>query len=128
MTLSDATILVVDDEPVLQLTFSILLEQAGAKVITASNGAEALEALEHIHADVILTDKQMPGMDGLTMLKELRHRGDRTPAIFFVNGVASENPAVMERLGVAEMVTKPLHPNELKRVLTRVLEAIPSRN
>ena len=127
MTLAEATILVVDDEPVLRLTFGIVLKQQGATVHAAEHGADALDVLERETVDLILSDKQMPVMDGLTFLKQVRARGITAPAVFFVNGVASENPAEMELLRVAQTVTKPLHPAELVRVLTNVLAPLPKR-
>ena len=127
MTLPEACILVVDDEPVLRLTFSIVLKQTGATVHVAEHGLDALHVLEREVVDVILSDKQMPEMDGLTMIQTLRERGNTTPVVFFVNGVLSESPAEMQRLGVAETVTKPLHPAELVKILSRVVESIPAR-
>jgi CheY-like chemotaxis protein len=127
MTLAEASILVVDDEPVLRLTFSLVLKQTGAIVHVAEHGLDALMVLERERIDVILSDKQMPQMDGLTMIQTMRARGNYAPVIFFVNGVAGENPAEMERLGVAEMVTKPLHPADLVKILARVVGPIPSR-
>jgi CheY-like chemotaxis protein len=127
MTLSESTILVVDDEPILRLTFSLVLERTGATVHVAEHGLDALDVLERERIDVILSDKQMPQMDGLTLIKTLRERGNTAPVIFFVNGVASENPAEMERLGVTAMVTKPLHPADLVKVLTSVVALIPAR-
>ncbi|MEK6397497.1 MAG: response regulator, partial [Terriglobus sp.] len=60
MTLAESTVLVVDDEPVLRLTFSVLLQRAGARVVEAADGLEALHVLETQRVDVVLTDKQMP--------------------------------------------------------------------
>lgn len=126
MTLAESTILVVDDEPVLRLTFSILLKQAGATVLTAEDGEDALDVLERSTVDVILTDKQMPKMDGLTMLETLRTRGVATPAVFFVNGVLGEDQAKMNQLNVVRTVTKPLHPSDLLKVLeTAVAPLLP---
>ena len=127
MTLAESTILVVDDEPVLRLTFSIVLKQTGATVLVAEDGADALRVLEDRHIDAVLSDKQMPNMDGLTLLERLRERGVTAPAIFFVNGVLPEDQANMDRLGVARTVTKPLHPAELTRILQKVLEPLPAR-
>ena len=121
MTLAESSILVVDDEPVLRLTFSIVLKQTGATVHVAEHGLDALHVLEREHVDVILSDKQMPEMDGLTMIQTLRQCGNTVPVVFFVNGVSSESPAEMERLGVAQTVTKPLHPAELVKIMTRVV-------
>jgi CheY-like chemotaxis protein len=124
MTLAESSILVVDDEPVLRLTFSALLQRMGARALTAEDGVAALQLLESEHVDVILTDKLMPNMDGLTLLQRLRERGVVTPAILFVNGVLPEDPKEMERLGVVRTVTKPIHPQELLRILDEVLTQI----
>lgn len=121
MTLAESTVLVVDDEPVLRLTFSVLLQRMGARVLTAEDGAEALQIMAANHVDVILTDKKMPNVDGLALLDQLRERGVMTPAILFVNGVLPEDATEMERLGVTRMISKPIHPQELVRILEAVL-------
>jgi CheY-like chemotaxis protein len=127
MTLSECSILVVDDEPVLRLTFSLVLRQTGATVHVAEDGVEALEVLEREHVDVVLSDKQMPRMDGLTFIRTLRARGNYVPLIFFVNGVASESATEMALLRVTETITKPVQPAELVTILSRAAAAIPSR-
>ena len=75
----------------------------------------------------MLIDKQMPNMDGLTLLERLRERGVTAPAIFFVSGVVPEERANLARLGVASTVTKPLHPTDLTRILQTILEPLPAR-
>ncbi len=125
MTLGDAKILVVDDEPVLRTTFAIVLRQLGATVHTAADGLEALEVLARERIDAMLTDKQMPKMDGRALLETLHKRGASVPSILFVNAVDSENPQEMRRLGVVETVTKPLHPAQLKLMLENLLLSLP---
>lgn len=124
MTLAESTVLVVDDEPVLRLTFSVLLQRLGARVFAAEDGVEALRIATTNPVDIILTDKQMPNMDGLALLHQLRERGMMAPAILFVNGVVPEEPKDLERLGVARTVTKPIHPQELVRMLDEMLALI----
>lgn len=121
MTLAESSILVVDDEPVLRLTFSVLLQRMGARVFTAEDGAEALRVAADNPVDVILTDKQMPNMDGLALLHQLRERGVIAPAILFVNGVVPEDPKLLDRLGVMRTVTKPIHPQDLAHMLEALL-------
>ncbi|HEY9138429.1 MAG TPA: hypothetical protein VIM67_09165, partial [Terriglobus sp.] len=58
--------------------------------------------------------------------KELRVRGFSVPAVFFVNGVLSEDHREMDRLGVVRTVTKPLQPSDLVRVLGEVLALLPA--
>jgi two-component system chemotaxis response regulator CheY len=121
MTITEASILIVDDEPVLRLTFAILLRKAGATVHVASDGLQALEILGHERIDLMLTDKQMPNMDGMTLLQTLHDRGTVYPSLLFVNGVEPVNHADLEELGVIEVVNKPLHPRDLLNIFERVL-------
>lgn len=124
MTLAESSILVVDDEPVLRLTFSVLLQRMGARVFAAEDGVEALRIATENHVDVILTDKQMPNMDGLALLQQLRERDVTAPAVLFVNGVVPEDSKLLERLGVKRSVTKPIHPQELILMLEAVLASV----
>lgn len=126
MTLAEASVLIVDDEPVLRMTFAIVLRQLGVMVHTAAHGVEALTLLEMEHVDLMLTDKQMPVMDGPTLLNALQARGRTLPSILFVNGVAPEAAADLRRWNVVETVTKPLHPERLIAILKRLLEPLPS--
>jgi two-component system chemotaxis response regulator CheY len=121
MTLAEATLLVVDDEPILRLTFSVLLKKTGATVFTAEHGEEAVEILARERIDAMLTDRQMPVMDGITLLRTLHQRDMSVPSVLFVNGVTQEDHEEMTRLGVVDTVTKPLHPHDLIRVFERLL-------
>lgn len=123
MTLGEATVLVVEDEPVLRMTFAVVLKQLGLTVHTAANGLEALEVLERERIDAMLTDKHMPQMDGSTLLETLHQRGTSVPSILFVSAVEPESPQDMRRWGVVETVMKPLHPERLKHMVADVLLA-----
>lgn len=65
-------VLCVDDEPDLLYLFAFVLRRAGHEVMQASNGAEALELLEDVLPDVIVTDLMMPVMDGRELIARLR--------------------------------------------------------
>jgi CheY-like chemotaxis protein len=64
MELKDATVLIVDDEPMLLDIFSEWLQEEKCRVLTAGNGAAALEILRNHHVDVVVSDVRMPVMDG----------------------------------------------------------------
>ena len=66
--------LVVDDSMLIRHTVCRFLEDRGFAVESATNGAEALEMLNRIHPDIIVTDLQMPKMDGHQLLLELKSR------------------------------------------------------
>ena len=64
--------LVVDDSMLIRYTVCRFLEQRGFAVESAANGAEALDVLRHIHADLIVTDMQMPKMSGSELITALK--------------------------------------------------------
>ena len=68
-----ARILVVDDEKVVRLLLRAVLERRGHSVVEAENGDEGLRYYRAAPTDLVITDIQMPVMDGLQMIKELRH-------------------------------------------------------
>jgi PAS domain S-box-containing protein len=78
------TILIVDDEPeLLELAVQYLSETAPDEILIARSADEALSILSAKTVDVIVSDYEMPGMDGIAFLKLLRTRGDTTPFIIF---------------------------------------------
>jgi CheY-like chemotaxis protein len=127
MTLAEATLLIVDDEPILRLTFSVLLKKTGATVFTAEHGEEAMAILAREPIDAMLTDKQMPVMDGVTLLQTLHQRNMVVPSVLFVNGVTREDPDELARLGVVNIVTKPLYPHDLIRIFENLLKPLAPR-
>jgi PAS domain S-box-containing protein len=80
----DMDVLLVDDEPMLLDIGRLFLERQGdIRVYTAASAQEGLEYLEQGEVDIVVSDYQMPGMDGIAFLKELKQRGDTTPFIIF---------------------------------------------
>ncbi len=78
------SILYVDDEPMLLELAKLFLEQTGDfRVDTVTSAAAALDILSSTHYDCIISDYQMPGMDGLIFLKTVRSRGNTVPFIIF---------------------------------------------
>ena len=87
-------VLIVDDEPaMLELTKDFLSEEGGLLVSTIGSGMGALELIQRSNFDVIVSDYQMPEMDGIGLLKALRERGDRIPFILFT-GKGREEVAI----------------------------------
>ncbi len=102
-----ARILVVDDSPVdLQLFASLLAKMEGASVFQARNGNEALSQIEEWQIELVVTDLQMPDMDGLELVKTIRERFPDIPTIL-MTGVGSEEIAAQALLaGAAGYVPK----------------------
>ncbi len=107
------SILIVDDEAPIRLFLGKWLEKSGARIREAEDSESALAALAEAPADVVFSDVQMPGRDGLWLTAEIRRRYPQT-AVVLATGVTSVPPAVSLRAGVMAYLVKPL---SQKRVL-----------
>ena len=120
MNPSEASILVVDDEPMLLEIFSKSFRAVGWRdVFTAANGAAALALLEVEHIDILLSDVRMPIMDGITLVRRLAETGGSLPKIIFVSGFGDVDRREMYALGVEAFVDKPFDFKELLSALER---------
>ena len=119
-------ILVVDDEPMVQLLLSQALEDEGHTVILASNGADALEQLEAGDYDLLFTDIHMPRLSGIDLVRAVRQTNTRIPII-----VMDSYPDVfMESEVGAEafaLLAKPFDLSEVRRVLHDVEQLLVAR-
>ncbi len=124
VSIPGSRLLIVDDEPVLALTLAIVLRKAGATVLTAANGQEALDVLAREPIDAMLCDQRMPVMDGPTLLRTLARREQTLPTVLFVNGVDREDSATLELWNVRRVVKKPLQPIALLETFDSLLAEI----
>lgn len=115
-------ILIVDDEPNQLVTISRILTRQGLEVLTADNGEQALDLLRHESVDLMITDLNMPVMDGMTLLREVCDLDER-PATIVLTGYGTIQSAVdAMKHGASDYVIKPCNPDELKLVIDRQLE------
>jgi len=114
------TILVVDDEAGLRETLATFLEDEGYLVLTARDGAEALELLDR--ADLIVSDVRMPTMGGGELLLRLRAREAPQPILLF-SGYSDLDSRVAASLGALTLLQKPIDLRELGRLVREALEA-----
>lgn len=116
-------ILIVDDTPVNLMLLRANLKRAGYEVIEASNGEDALRAVESSAPDLVLLDVVMPGLSGIDVLRSLRSRYAVTALPVIMATAQSESASVVEALtlGANDYVTKPLDmPVVLARVRTHL--------
>jgi DNA-binding response OmpR family regulator len=106
-------VLVVDDEERVRTFLSRALTGEGHEVSEAPDGDDAVRHLSAHHADLVLLDLVMPGMDGLTVLETINQEQD-PPAVIVLSGIADVGArvAALER-GAADFVGKPFHLSEL---------------
>ncbi len=115
-------ILVVDDEDEARLGLSKLLSIKGYKVFTAANGIEALEVLRNNPASIIITDIKMPGMDGLTFLREIKKLIPGVKVVIITGYGEVETYLEAMNLGAIEFLHKPIELNDLFKVIKKVIE------
>src|SRR5258708_19829100 len=108
-------VLIVDDEASQRAGLGGIVTAWGMLSDTASDGVEALEKLAKIPVDVILTDLNMPGMDGFELLDKLRIMGDSPPTIV-LTAYGSMDSAIktVHELGAFWFLEKPIQPTPLE--------------
>lgn len=117
---TNKTILVVDDEPRVVQFISMNLELEGFRVVSATNGYEALEKVTKELPDLVILDIMMPDMDGFETLKKIREVST-IPVIFLsVKGEEFDRVHGLD-LGADDYVTKPFSPRELVSRIRAVL-------
>jgi len=114
------SILVVDDEATIREVVRRYLEREGFSVREAADGYAALEAIEDFAPDLIVLDLMLPGIDGLTLTRQLRKR-HRTPIVMLTaKGETSDRIQGLD-LGADDYLTKPFSPQELVSRIRAVL-------
>ncbi len=103
-----ARLLVVDDEPSFRALLRDILEGAGHGVTEARDGAEALAFLERTAFDLVLTDRRMPAVDGLELLRRIRARTSPPPVVVLTAHGSIPEAVEAVRLGAADYIAKPL--------------------
>ncbi len=117
--MNDEAILVVDDDAGVREGLRRILAERGYATDTASTAEEALIILAHKPFDLVITDLQMPGMDGLALLDEIKRRSQHTPVIVITAYGSMETVIHALRSGVSDFVTKPFRPDELLNIVSR---------
>jgi CheY-like chemotaxis protein len=118
-----ARILVVDDSVILQRITAMTLNRVGHTVVGASDGPEAVAYLEHNEVDLIIVDLAMPGMDGLTLVRNLRAdpRFQRLPILVLTASGLEQDRLKAEAIGVDAFMNKPASSQELISATSQLL-------
>ncbi|MET3856091.1 MULTISPECIES: response regulator [unclassified Rhizobium] len=118
-----ANILTVDDSASIRLTTKVTLTNAGYTITEAVNGAEGLATAQTAQFDLIVTDLNMPVMDGLTMIEELRKLPSQAgvPIIFLTTESDADLKARAKAAGATGWLTKPFDPENLVKIVKKVL-------
>jgi DNA-binding NtrC family response regulator len=106
-------ILLVDDEVVFTTNMGKLLTNRGYKVTAANSGDAAIQALEKENYDVVVLDLKMPGMDGLSTLKEIKKLGLFTETLILTGHGSIDTALEAIKLGAYDYLTKPCEIDDL---------------
>jgi two-component system alkaline phosphatase synthesis response regulator PhoP len=122
-TSASKTILVADDESHILHVVSLKLRNAGFRVVTARDGAEALEMAQAEHPDLLITDYHMPQLSGLELCQRLKADPATSgiPAIMLTARGYHLEPQDTERSGILRMLSKPFSPRHLLATVNEVL-------
>jgi DNA-binding response OmpR family regulator len=121
-----ATVLVVDDEPIVREVVVRYLEREGYAILEADDGDRARELLEQQDPDLVVLDVMLPGTDGLELCRWIRARSELPVILLTARGEEADRIVGLE-LGADDYVTKPFSPRELAaRVRTVLRRARPT--
>ena len=125
--MSNYSVIIVEDEPLMRrYLFGSLsaIHPDFYAVKAVKNGLEAISFLNGASADLVITDIQMPGMDGITFIKNIRDAGNNIPVIILTGYDEFEYARAGLRLGVVEYLLKPLKDSELCQTLESLKQSL----
>ncbi len=105
--MANKKILIVDDEVMLVELLKMRLEDSGYDVSSANDGFEGLLVAERTRPDLIILDISMQGMDGYTMLKEVRKNDQLKDTDVVMLTASGKNKEIFEKEGISDFITKP---------------------
>jgi len=113
-------ILVVDDEENARVALAKILGREGYEVASANNGCEALNYLRNKEVDLVITDINMPEMNGISFLRELNQSHPSCNVIMITAHGEVESYIEAMNLGAFEYINKPLKVDELKKIIAKL--------
>lgn len=114
-------ILIVDDEESIRETVFRMVEALGHNVEVASNGSAALTLLDTKSLDIVISDIRMPGMDGLSLIKEIKERFPNTDIITMTGYGSSYSYTNVIKAGASDFIAKPFGLDEIEAKLNRLI-------
>lgn len=118
-------ILTVDDSASIRQMVSFTLKQAGYEVVEAEDGQDGLNKAKSESVDLIITDLNMPNMNGIELIRNLRQVGNYkfTPILMLTTESDDAKKSDGKQAGATGWIVKPFNPEQLLKVIARVLPA-----
>jgi len=114
-------VLVVDDEEIVRVSHMRTLAGQNCKVEAAQGGEQALQNMQKEPADVVLMDLRMPGMDGLSTLKEIKEKWPATEVVIITGYPSVYTAREAVRLGAFDYLAKPVEPDKVLAVANEAM-------
>lgn len=117
------TIMTVDDSASVRLMVNFTLRDLGYEIVEAENGKEALKKMEKKHIHMLITDINMPELDGISLIKMVRANPDYKfiPIILLTTESQTEKKLEGKQAGATGWIVKPFKPEQLVAVVKKVL-------
>lgn len=118
-----STIMTVDDSPSMRMLLRVALSDLGYAVVEAEDGRAALEQLGKLEPDLVITDINMPHLDGFGLIERLREmpRHANRPILVLTTESSDEKKARARQAGATGWIVKPFDPQKLAAAIRRVL-------
>ncbi|MDH3850968.1 MAG: response regulator, partial [Deltaproteobacteria bacterium] len=121
VTRTGKSLLCVDDDPGIRELLHEIITRLGHRMITAVDGIDALEKLAADHFDIVITDINMPRMDGIELIKRIKTKFDDVDVIAITAYEMTYKYTDIIALGASDFISKPFNVNELEAKLNRIL-------
>ncbi len=114
------TVLTVDDSKTMRDMVSFTLQSAGYKVVEADDGKSALELLAKQKVDLVITDLNMPHMDGFELVTHLRSRSEFVPILILTTEYDQQKKERGKLAGATGWIVKPFSPEKLVNIVKKI--------
>jgi two-component system, cell cycle response regulator CpdR len=121
--MEDDSLLYVDDDRTVLMLATIFFEREGMTVHCAATGEEALEKLRERSFPLMLTDFNMPGMDGIELAEKAREMAPHMPIFMITGDISPEIVRLAGEAGIARVFAKPFDLEDMVAMVERILQA-----
>ncbi len=117
------TVMTVDDSASVRQMVNFTLKQSGYEILEAADGMEALEKLRKKTVNLVITDVNMPGLDGISLVRKLREMPEYrfTPILMLTTESQREKKMAGKAAGATGWIVKPFSPDQLTAVVKKVI-------
>ena len=116
--------MVIDDEPIVVKRLKPALEKSGYEVEVFVNATEALDRIDEVDFDIVVTDVRMDEVDGIEVLSNVNQKSPRTKVIIITGYATIEVARASLAKGAFDFIAKPFKPNELRIVIEKAAEVL----